>query len=262
MTANVLQSDREKCLQAGMDDYLSKPIQLQKVIDILQQWIPTLQQDDQYIIEAAFDNSPSDGFSAALQKNAKSLHMDYAFYKELLFEFYDTNHNAIARITCLLNSGDIQQALEQIHRIKGIAGNLGFQAIFDQAGITESTIREATDETDIQRHFKRLAELLNQLFHNIETYRHTSKQTKAAATTASGDNLDQILYRLNRHLQRHSHLARNDCDALSKCLLDTPYSDDTRHIARAIQQLDYDKARQLLIKLLTALHNKEGKNAS
>ncbi len=262
MTANVLQSDREKCLQAGMDDYLSKPIQLQKVIDILQQWIPTLQQDDQYIIEATFDNSPSDGFSAALQKNAKSLHMDYAFYKELLFEFYDTNHNAIARITCLLNSGDIQQALEQIHRIKGIAGNLGFQAIFDQAGITESTIREATDETDIQRHFKRLAELLNQLFHNIETYRHTSKQTEAPATTASGDNLDQILYRLNRHLQRHSHLARNDCDALSKCLLDTPYSDDIRHIARAIQQLDYDKARQLLIKLLTALHNKEEKNAS
>jgi len=262
MTANVLQSDREKCLQAGMDDYLSKPIQLQKIIDILQQWIPAQQQDDQYITEAAPDNLPSDDFSVIVQKNAESLHMDNVFYRELLFEFYDTNHNALERIMCLLSSGDIQHALEHIHRIKGIAGNLGFQAIFDQAGITESAIREAADETDILRHFKQLAELLKQLFQNIETYRQASQQNEAPATSASDDNLDQILYRLSRHLQRHSHLARNDCIALSHCLVDTPYADDIRKMAQAIQQLDYDKARQLLIKIQTALHNREESNAS
>jgi signal transduction histidine kinase/CheY-like chemotaxis protein len=38
MTANTLQGDRETCLQAGMDDYISKPINLQELVDILEKW--------------------------------------------------------------------------------------------------------------------------------------------------------------------------------------------------------------------------------
>ncbi|WP_276374148.1 response regulator [Chryseolinea sp. H1M3-3] len=38
MTANTLQGDREACLQAGMDDYISKPIVLEDLVDILEKW--------------------------------------------------------------------------------------------------------------------------------------------------------------------------------------------------------------------------------
>ena len=38
MTANTLQGDREACLQAGMDDYISKPINLEDLVDILEKW--------------------------------------------------------------------------------------------------------------------------------------------------------------------------------------------------------------------------------
>jgi CheY-like chemotaxis protein len=38
MTANTLQGDREACLQAGMDDYISKPINLQDLVNILEKW--------------------------------------------------------------------------------------------------------------------------------------------------------------------------------------------------------------------------------
>ncbi|MEC8809720.1 MAG: response regulator [Pseudomonadota bacterium] len=39
MTANAMKGDREKCLQAGMDDYLSKPISTERLVEKLQQWV-------------------------------------------------------------------------------------------------------------------------------------------------------------------------------------------------------------------------------
>jgi CheY-like chemotaxis protein len=39
MTANAMAGDRERCLAAGMDDYIAKPIQSQRIVEALQRWI-------------------------------------------------------------------------------------------------------------------------------------------------------------------------------------------------------------------------------
>jgi CheY-like chemotaxis protein len=38
MTANAMQGDKEKCLLAGMDDYISKPLRLEDIVNVLVQW--------------------------------------------------------------------------------------------------------------------------------------------------------------------------------------------------------------------------------
>ena len=39
MTANAMQGDRDRCLEAGMSDYLSKPVQLQSLTEMLERWL-------------------------------------------------------------------------------------------------------------------------------------------------------------------------------------------------------------------------------
>ena len=38
MTANAMQGDREECIRAGMDDYISKPVKLEILVSILEKW--------------------------------------------------------------------------------------------------------------------------------------------------------------------------------------------------------------------------------
>jgi two-component system CheB/CheR fusion protein len=42
MTANAIQGDREQCLDAGMDDYISKPVVLQVLVNALEKWALTI----------------------------------------------------------------------------------------------------------------------------------------------------------------------------------------------------------------------------
>ena len=40
MTAHAMAGDRQKCLDAGMDDYIAKPVRSQTLVDVLRRWIP------------------------------------------------------------------------------------------------------------------------------------------------------------------------------------------------------------------------------
>jgi CheY-like chemotaxis protein len=51
MTANVMQGDREQCIQAGMDDYISKPVDLGQLVNMLEKWSLQIKEKCQFALE-------------------------------------------------------------------------------------------------------------------------------------------------------------------------------------------------------------------
>lgn len=45
MTAEAVEGSRDRCLSAGMDDYIAKPVRVEAVIDALRQWVPRAQSN-------------------------------------------------------------------------------------------------------------------------------------------------------------------------------------------------------------------------
>lgn len=123
MTANAMVGDREKCLKAGMDDYVSKPIRVQHLQSVLGRW---------FLLDGS--NGPARSASPAAADESLPIDMEQlrsftdgdAEEEAALFGlFLDQTYILIA--TLEQNTGDEGQADWQssAHRLKGSAGNLG-----------------------------------------------------------------------------------------------------------------------------------------
>ncbi|MGR9014672.1 MAG: response regulator [Gammaproteobacteria bacterium] len=254
MTANVLTGDREQCLQAGMDDYLGKPIQQQNIIDVLTQWLPAAQQGSTRVMQretAVKSNTGAVGIEAVIHDNAAKLYLEPSFYREFLNEFYRQDRGTTRQIRQLLETEQYGAAGELMHRVKGSAGNLGFLDIFEAATHTERAIRNQAAKQDIIDSFSDFEAKTEQLMTAIGSLHpeKTANEAQARTENDSAERADDVLAQLDKNLLRHSCRARQDSRKLAILFQDSEYATRIEKIEAATNRLDYQQARQLLLKV-------------
>jgi signal transduction histidine kinase/CheY-like chemotaxis protein len=148
MTANAMDRDRQMCLEAGMNDHLSKPIDPDKLFDALFRWI-TPRVSSAAAAQSAIPTrplSPAGGAASlvisgidtatALKRTGGNLKR----YESLLHRFAESQATVVSDIRAAIIAKDTPTAQRLAHSLKGAAANLGVSALAEVAAKAESAI--------------------------------------------------------------------------------------------------------------------------
>jgi two-component system sensor histidine kinase/response regulator len=145
MTANAMVGDKEKCLAAGMNDFIAKPIDVAQLFTTLSRWVKV---KNPVALDAAEAHPAGDSRDEALPIIA-GLRMEAALQRvggnvklmrKLLSRFVETQIDAMTRIANAIENNDLAGATREAHTVKGLAGNIGATGMADAAGKVEQML--------------------------------------------------------------------------------------------------------------------------
>lgn len=142
LTANAMAGDKEKFLNYGFDDYLSKPIVPKQLEEILQRYLSSNLEHNDLIAEKETpekETSPMAIVNMALLKKELAL-SDKILYK-LLTVFLESSDKNLLEIDAAVNANDFKKLESIAHKIKGAAGNMHFYPVEKLSGEIETLAR-------------------------------------------------------------------------------------------------------------------------
>ena len=170
LTANALRGDRERCLDAGMDDYLTKPFRLEDLRTILQHWLSTASTDDQLsrptkvaVVASPMMVEPTLDVSILADIRAIDEGGDGCFLADLLSTYRQNTVELIDALRRNIEDQNAEAVRETAHSFKSSSGNIGARRLAALCGELEVLARTGD--------LAQASDLVYALFNQIEEQR-------------------------------------------------------------------------------------------
>ena len=254
MTANAMSGDRERCLDAGMNDHLAKPIDPEKLWSALLKWIkprppspfpssprPERATPDVELPQALAGIDITLGLTRVLGKRER--------YLSLLCKFLAGQRDAADTIRTALSVGERERAERLAHTAKGVAGNIGATRLQGYAAALEQGCRAQSPPEALELLLLRFEAALKEVTADLEEKLPHDQHCETVAV--DWVKLQSICDRLEELLREDDATAAELLEENSQ-LLNSAFPEEFEQIEAAVNAFDFELALQLLVDAVAA----------
>lgn len=250
MSAGVLESERQDCLAAGMNDFVAKPVEESKLMHALRRCVADsgVEPADE---EAAWPVARLDTHN--LDRMVAAVGVDEARRQSLFNAIRVTCQSGVLPIqqaVAAWEGGDIREAAAVLHRLRGSLGSVGAGRFVEKSRALEAVLLAGEDSPGATRaDWQRLEQDMADALAELETWLDQQASASGAAGKAadrgpvpSADELRELLGCLQSHNLRAQSLYARLGGRLAGVMPD----DSLARLETAMSQLDYDSAAAIV----------------
>ncbi|MGZ3181464.1 MAG: response regulator [Telluria sp.] len=257
MTAHALAEIRERCLREGMQDYISKPVDPDKLSATIARWLGhALPPRAALPVREAGSLPGLAGIDTALGLRYVAGNTD--LYLQLLERFRSTQRAQPNDLHAELASGRIERLADRAHTLRGVAGNIGARELQATAKAVEEAARaQEIDGAQLARHVGALQGALDGVLDALDRYfAATAAEAVAGAARSAAAvpaaSAAAALAQLQQLLAEFSGETTDYFDGVRPLLAQLLNGATLERLALHLSNYEFEEARQLLAEALPA----------
>lgn len=254
MTANAMNTDIERCMQAGMNDHISKPIDVDKFYQVLKLFLKVTEPQTiircskverslmaepspQIVVTTSVSELPT-LTGVDLEKAIFRIGGNKQRYFEILRHFIDSQVEELKQLSGLVAGQDMESLIRAAHTLKGSAANLGLDAIAQLAAEMEHTLE--------QNNFPSLAlvQQVNVALTQIDTELSIWERLRNEPQLMAGKDWGAWYQQLQIAINDFDVVVLNECKSIRQ--IAQWNTSQQEELITAIENFDFEQAKQLL----------------
>ncbi|MBF0477408.1 MAG: response regulator, partial [Deltaproteobacteria bacterium] len=267
MTASAMTQDRTMAMEAGMNGHVSKPINTEKLFSAMLKWIkyrspepvggpssPAVESDRDRAVENDIPTLARIDVAAGLKRVGGNKKL----YRSILLKFYNEYPDSSARIKAAFDAGDRELAQRLAHTVKGVAGNIGAEVLFQAGEELEAAIKQGRD--DIAGPLATFEEDLQAVLQALAGMAPPQEESTPDKTdpTADSDSLLLFLEKLEPLVRKRSPKPIKAAMEEAACLLwPEQYRSDMARLSNLINKYKFNEMAELLTSLRDRLQKEQ-----
>ncbi len=267
ITANVMKDNLEKYLKSGMNDYISKPIDIEQMFDTLIKWIRPAERsvpvycDKGADCENEYCEIPDSIEGVDISDGLRRVRGNRKLYMKLIFQFMKENRDLVENINQLLEEGKSEESHLLVHTLKSTAGCIGAHGIQRAAGGLESVLKEGKN-----KNYSEMVEILSDELNNVLNAITGIEERRGAFENPAdillnrddkiktGD-LEAILAHLKTLLENYDAEAGKYFNTIKVALKIPGNSGELKEFENDINRYDYESALEKLNIITRSMQN-------